>query len=251
MEVSKKISRLIYKDGVHAYLNKEHPCHHFVQWQKKQKRGLKCFQLPEPFSGLRASLGIVFVALNPSFSVKSSAPRIWSRTKVTPFKDYDKFYRNRFENRNDKGQLISNGKKVILWHRIEQFGREFIQQEFKLGEHAILIDIVQYKSEKGWLGDTTKQKESTLEHCCKLAGEILKDIRPKVIVPLGRKAIKGLSEIFKIDIPKKVGIAMGNIYYDKDKEFAICPIQHLSRPPAKDKSKTVGGNIQQGLETLS
>ena len=90
MELSRSLSRRVFDDGISAYRNPDHPCHPFVRWQQSyanEKGGPELtFQLPEPFSGERSSLNLIFVGLNRALiRGKSSQPLLITLKTTTPF----------------------------------------------------------------------------------------------------------------------------------------------------------------------
>jgi hypothetical protein len=127
-EISKSFSKMVYEDGIEAYKNPNHPCHHFVDYQKAIQ--VSPFQLPEPFSGRTAELGLVFLSLNPSINALEDIPSV---DPLVRFDTYDNYFRFRFEklarNKNYKLKVpLSDGTfdKATLWNNIEKFGTEYL-----------------------------------------------------------------------------------------------------------------------------
>jgi hypothetical protein len=191
IEVSTETSRTIYEDGMAAFRDPGHPCHPFVRWQAQH--GCPDFQLPEPFSGRGSSLGLVFVGLNPGFTEDEPIPTAGAGAS---FEDYDSFYRERFDDKNrDSSKRIlvprkgAAAKPGRFWNAIERFGRACLVRDFRLGEHALLIEVIRYKSKHGWTGDNDEERDAIAEHERRLTRALLEDLRPKVIVTAGRAAL--------------------------------------------------------------
>ena len=197
IEVSREISRRIYEDGLAAFRDLSHPCHPFARWQAQH--GCPDFQLPEPFSGRGSTLGLVFVGLNPGFTEDEPIPT----ARGASFEDYDSFYRERFDDKNrDSNKRIlvprkgAAGKPGRFWNAIERFGRACLVREFRLGEHALLIEVIRYKSKHGWTGDNDEERHAIAEHERRLTRALLEDLRPKVLVAAGRAALRELTALF-------------------------------------------------------
>ncbi len=249
IEISKEFSRMIYEDGIDAYHNSDHPCHHFVDNQTKID--ISSFQLPEPFSGKVSELGIVFLSLNPSINKHETFPTV---NPLIGFNDYDKFFRNRFHNlpRNENNKLrvpLKKGKPDVatLWNKIEKFGTEYLgsiaKGRFILGQHALLIHSICYKSKDGWLGDAD-QEQAALDHHKKFMKVLFKELEGVIIVALGNQAIKAVKNVlfFNEYFPDKVTQATGTTYYGWTDpgftgiKFPVLAMQHRA-PSDKEKSE--------------
>jgi len=251
MEISKNYSKKVYDDAIESVENPNHPCHHFYLWQKRNC--YSPYQLPEPFSGKQASLGIAFIGLNPSVTSDEIIPCYEDNIS---FEKYDAYFRNRFAPRDFAGKLIiklKNGstKKPKLWNSIENFGNNYLQKisdgVFKLGEHAILSQAIRFKSENGWYGDTQEEKSRTLDHQKKFVEELVENEGINLLVPMGNGALKIISRIVKFDqVPDKITNAMGNSYKgytNSKKKIVMCPIKHLSYPPSHNIQHQVAEQI--------
>jgi len=252
--ISLAFSKAVYEDALSAFRDTAHPCRPMVEWQNKNE--IAPFQLPEPFSGDKASLSIAFMGLNPSVSENELIPTIeetWSLDK------YDSFYRSRFDakNRDCKDKLIVhtlNGSthKVRLWNNIELFGNNYLSQyangTFRLGSHAILIEAVRYKSTKGWIGANAKERNRITNQEMKFTQQLIDEGAVSIVVPMGNKALGQVRKIVHLedDMPNAIGRAMGNTYYgvtNAGTNITICPIKHMSYPPRHELQKTVAQEI--------
>jgi len=253
---------MVFDDAIESVENPNHPCHHFYQWQKRN--GYTPYQLPEPFSGKQASLGLAFIGLNPGVTSNEIIP---CYEKNISFEKYDSYFRNRFapSNRDFAGKLIikyKNGstKKPKLWNSIENFANNYLQKIsggiFKLGEHAILSQAIRFKSKNGWYGDTLDEKSHTLLHQKKFVEELVENEGINILVPMGNDALKVISSTAKFDkiIPSKITNAMGNSYEghtNSKKKVIMCPIKHLSYPPSHDAQRQVAGRIIAAYNSLN
>jgi hypothetical protein len=250
MEFSCSLSRRVFDDGICAYDNPSHPCHPFVRWQqsyaKEKGRPELTFQLPEPFSGERSSLNLVFVGLNPSFDPWEEFP-----TPTDSFEYYDAFFRRRYddEHRNDHGQPVifrvsrrnkRTRRSPKFWRGIEWFGGRYLAGPlgggFRLGADAIVTQVVRYKSRRGWVGDRDNSPEGNAiwQHEDDLTTKIMDGLQPDVAVPCGEEAVHGLARALNLSHLEEVGIgqAVGGTYPAElpcGKEMRICPSKHQSR----------------------
>jgi|GEM_PF-1424070 len=259
MEISRKYCKAVFDDALSAVTDKNHPCHHLVEWQNKE--GYRPFQLPEPFSGRKTSLGIAFVGLNPSISHNENIPTYSQNASNGDFEKYDEFYRSRFDDkyRDGDGKLFvedwnNSNHKVRLWNNIEIFGNQCLAlkgRSFKIGEHALLIEAVRYKATKGFLG-TSKEKKAAMGHQKKFTQDLIDEGKFSVLVPMGNAALRQLSEVlnFEAPPPSAIGQAMGNSYIGKTEKgttVTVCPIQHLSYPPGIEQKEAVARQIKKAL----
>jgi hypothetical protein len=212
MEVSLRLSREIYDDGMAAFHDPAHPCHPFVRWQREN--GCPEFQLPEPFSGRRSMLRLVFVGMNPGFTADEDMPK--AATGIS-FEKYDSFYRGRFDddNRDQHSRLVvrrdgGRRKVVRFWNGIERFCRQRLSDlvgcDFRLGEHAVLIETVRYKSKSGWMGDSPSERQAIANHERKMTHKLLEDLLPKIVVAVGGKALCELAKILKFELEPPVRV---------------------------------------------
>lgn len=253
MEISKSFSKWVYEDGLAATEDPSHPCRPMVDWQTAN--GFTPFQLPEPYGGSKSDLNLAFIGLNPSISQSTTIPKA---TGEWSFEKYDKFYRDRIDNgpRRKDGKLTEN---VWLWNRIEDFGNSYlsdlIQGEFQLGANATLIEVVRYKSTKGWLGNPGQEENAVLEHQYKFTQALLEDSGCNIVVPMGNDAIRQLSQFLKFSkpMPSKIREAMGNLYSAETslgKHLYICPIQHMSYSAGRDRQEEVATQILTAYEKI-
>jgi len=148
----------------------------------------------------------------------------------------------------------NNNHKVRLWNNIELFGEKCLtlnDGSFKLGEHALLIEAVRYKSTKGFLG-TSIEKIAVMEHQKKFTQDLIDEEIFSVLIPMGNAALGQLREVlnFEVKPPSAIGLAMGNSYIGKTEKgtsVTVCPIKHLSYPPKPDQKKAVAEQIKIAL----
>lgn len=259
MEISNKFCKAVFDDSLRAVKDKSHPCHHLMEWQVKKEYDPR--QLPEPFSGRKTSLGVAFVGLNPSISHDEKIPTYSPNASEDAFKKYNEFYRARFDDkyRCSDGKLFvehSGDKKhkVRLWNNIEIFGNQCLVSKnelFKLGEHALLIEAVRYKTTKGFLG-TPKERKAVMDHQKKFTQDLIDEGIFSVFVTMGNDALRQLREVlnFEVKPPAAIGQAMGNSYIGKTEKgtsVTVCPIKHLSYPPPMEQKKAVARQIKKAL----
>ncbi len=249
MEFSRSLSRRVFDDGINAYRHPDHPCHPFVRWQQicaeENGRSDLTFQLPEPFSGKRSSLNLVFVGLNPGFDPWEEFP-----SPADNFEDYDSFFRCRFddEHRNAAGQPVvfdrmpfneRTSRSPTFWRNIERFGDRYLSGSlggsFRLGTHALLTQVVRYKSREGWVGDQDNSLEGAAiwRHEDAMTRDIMDDLKPDVAIPCGKKALHGLARALNLSELEEVGIGqvVGHTYLAElpcGKVMSICPSKHQS-----------------------
>jgi len=255
ISVSPIISRKIYEDGIAAYKEKNHPCHHLIQWQIDNN--FAHIHMPEPFSGFHASLGIIFIGLNPSITNGEVTPCFSDNGN---FEDYDLYFRTRFDNkyRDNKGCplfFLRNGdaRKAKLWSSIERFGKNYINPGFKLGEHALLTQAVPYKTTQGYLGNSQESARVIL-HTKKFILEILDTPGLQVVVPMGNEAWAQVQSLLSFRNNDNLGLsimgAMGKRFKaitPKGNELFVVPIKHMSYPPSKKIQSNVGDLIVKSL----
>lgn len=260
VEISKQLSQSVFDDGLAAIDDSTHPCHHMIEWQYRE--GVKSYQLPEPFSGRRSQCRLIFVGLNPSFSANEDIPTIeWA------FESYDAHYRARFDatNRNNRGKAVvqfldgNKPKAPRLWSNIELFAtKRGISSDFKLGEHAILIEIIHYKSKQGWFG-TPEQKETILRHQSYFTGKLLDELAPCVLVAMGNSAIGQLIPLLKLPLEPRPHVRklMGQTFATQSRsgeKVLVVPAQHFSYLPKSeiqdDVARKIIGCLQE-IEKLS
>jgi hypothetical protein len=230
IEVPFAISELVFSDGLAALRDRDHPCHSFVQYQRRL--GCRHFQLPDPFCGRRSLLDLVFVGKNPGLSPNEFYP-VSERWNLLA---YDEFFRSRFESRNAKGQPcvhLLNGREnessldrrllksfvPPFWRDVERFGREITgSTSFRLGEHALLIEIVRFKRRNGWLGDDQAERSRVWAHERRLTRRILHEVRPRLVIVTGMDAFRGLSDIVRIvpEPPVRLQEVLGIAFRSED-----------------------------------
>lgn len=260
--VSESFSRSVYIDGIEATKSEDHACWPMYRWQKEKEH--QPLQLPEPFSGARATLNLAFIGLNPSISGNEEIP---TASMDWNFERYDRYYRERFNEsrRNSKGKLCIKKNDgtlvpVKLWNNIEKFGRVYLSDveggEFRLGEHAMLLEAIRYKSTKGWVGGDKKEKSGISEHQSAFTQKLIDEGVFSVLVPMGNGAlnqIRGMLD-FEQEVPNKIMKAMGNSYVGKTKagsEVVVCPIKHMSYHAKRDKKIEVSRKISDAVQSTN
>jgi len=262
-EVPRSFSRRVFDDGHEAIYDRRHPCHHMIRWQ--DELGIKPYQLPEPFSGRRSEYRLIFVGLNPSVSENEEIP---VAADDWDLKRYDDYYRARFDpaHRNSDGRIavrfLDNSKPKVpkLWRNIEDFGRKHISKSesdaFVLGQHAILLEIVHYKSKGGWLGNTLSEKTSLLEHELNFTGTLLDEIAPCVLVAMGTPVLRQLNRLLDLSLGPEPQVTklMGKALTGRTPSGArvlVAAIQHLSYPTKRDAQQAVARAICKAIEAIS
>jgi hypothetical protein len=86
-----------------------------------------------------------------------------------------------------------------FWNGLEDFCRKWLTEEFRLGEHAILIQVVRYKSKGGWLGAPGGERRAIACRERRMTRKLLEDLRPKVIVAVGGKALRELHNMLNFE----------------------------------------------------
>lgn len=261
MEVSRSYSARVFEDGLDAVRDPSHPCHHFAEWQKRN--GYEPFQLPEPFSGRSSRLGLAFMGLNPSVTHDEVIPCYGE----VDFDQYDDYFRARFEadNRDHSGRLIvhlkAGGLKLPrLWNNLERFGREFLSEftpgRFRLGEDAILLQAVRFKSTDGWIGDSPTEKFRARAHQKPFTEALIDEGRIRVLVPMGNEALAQLTATlaFEVPVPESAVVATGNTYRGTTSSgtaVLVCPVKHMSYPPAVEAKRALAHAIQRAIEAAA
>lgn len=263
LSVSRMFSKRIFDDGLAAVSDRSHPCHHMMA--RQVEGGIQPVQLPEPFSGNRSTLRLVFIGLNPSLSVDDKdIPRA---SKEWDFQQFDIYYRRRFAsmNRNSHGKPVvssisGGGAKVPrLWNNIELFGRRFLSDSsagsFKLGEHAILMDVVHYKSLDGWFGNKEKKK-GLFQHQSFFTKALINELAPCVLVPMGNEACRQMCHLLGLESEAQRSITQLNgqtlkARTENREQVLITPIKHLSRPPSREIQAAVGKEIRRSIGKLA
>lgn len=257
LSVSPSFSKRVFDDGIASVHDPRHPCHHMITLQTTQ--GIRPPQLPEPFSGAHSNLRLIFVGLNPSLSDDEVIP---TASPAWDFKRYDSYYRHRFSpaNRNAVGKPIirnHNGHEKVprLWNNVELFGRNFLSEcadgNFLLGKHAILTEVVHYKSRRGWFGDSAETR-SIFDHQSAFTQTLMSELAPCVVVPMGNPAYHAVCRLFGLesDALRRVTEVTGHTLKAKSKSgehVLIVPVKHLSYPPGHEIQKAVGREIRRAI----
>ena len=259
MEISARYSREVFEDALSAVNDKDHPCRHMFDWQLKNH--YEPFQLPEPFSGAQAQMRIALVGLNPSVTHDEIIPTL---EKDWTFEAYDKFFRSRFDDlhRDHQGKIFvdyrdGRREKVRLWNNIELFANEFLSpaigRDFRLGQDAVLLETVRYKSKKGWLGSNSRETKRLIEHQTRFTQMLIDENLFSILVPMGNDALAQVINIlsFSERLPTTIGGAMGKSYFGRSPsgaQIVVCPIKHLSYPPNRDEKVAVAKQILDAFE---
>lgn len=259
--ISTEFSRSVFDDAFDAIQDTDHPCHHMVQWQFQN--GFHPFQLPEPFSGRRSSLGLAFMGLNPSIGAGAVIP---TDSPEWTFEAYDDYYRSRFDerNRDARGRLLVHRadhttKRSKLWNQIESFGCEQLSSvtdaRFRLGDHAVLLEAVRYKSRDGWLGDTANERQRVTDHQADFTRDLLDRVDLRVLIAMGKDAWDQLDSVLQFvgpPVPQQVTRAMGTSYTGATSlgtRVTVVPVTHFSqRYPPYEVRCQVGRLIRKALD---
>lgn len=180
------------------------------------------------------------------------------------FDQYDEYFRARFDasNRDHSGRLVVNLKAggtryVRLWNNLELFGRDFLSElapeGFRLGEHAILLQVVRFKSTEGWLGGSSTEKSRALEHQRSFTESLLNEGCIRVLVPMGNQALAELRRIRRFDslLPESAAEGTGQSYRGTTragKTVTVCPVKHMSYPPSVEAKRALAEELYRVLE---
>lgn len=173
--VSAELSKAVFDDALVAHDDPNHPCHAFVGVQVGVDPGR--WQLPVPFMGSEANLGLVFLGLNPNWRADEDSPR-WGCT----FEEYDRFWRQVFE------------APPATWPKLYQWYQRIGQRSapgFVLGRDALVLEAIRYRSATP---DALKDPR-VWRHERPLTLRLLTDVAPKVIVPVGKDALWYLGDM--------------------------------------------------------
>lgn len=192
----RRYSDSVWNDGITAIANRRHPAHHMMQWQRNQSQCPRYLQMPEPFSGRSAHLGVAVVGFNPSIDFQEKVPTSqWNKA------DYFCFYEARFDYRDSGGrlckQLLNNTlEQVAFWNAIERFFRGIQELRefggFRLGEDGMLHEAIRYKSRDGWTGLNFKQRTDLEDQQRPFLHAALTATNAHVVLAVGRVAWNAL-----------------------------------------------------------
>jgi hypothetical protein len=174
--VSLTTSQAIYDDALRAYADERHPCHKFRSLQPEVDQA--GWQLPEPFNGDSANAGVVFLGLNPSYGGPEWVPPLG-----TEFKEWDAFYRRRFDG--------DPSNWALLYRRYQQLGEQAVGASFRLGRDAIVLEVVRFRSARG-----AGVNSQVLDQERPLTRRLLQDVEPLVIVSTGSWVLWELRRLF-------------------------------------------------------
>jgi hypothetical protein len=174
------------------------------EWQRRN--GYIPFQLPEPFSGRRSRTGLVFMGLNPGVTHHEMIPRYGE----VDFADYHAYFRRRFDDRNrdESGRLVvrlkpEGSKAPRLWSNLERFGSEYLSElapeGFRLGDDAVLLQAIRYKSTAGWLGDSVIERRRTLEHQRTFTESLIDEGAIRILVPMRSDVARSQERLGRAD----------------------------------------------------
>lgn len=261
LSVSTAFSRRIFDDGLEAAADPRHPCHHMLM--RQMKPGIAPLQMPEPFSGKGSSLRLVFVGLNPSLSDDEIIPTVdpeWT------FERYDEHYRQRFAagNRNSAGRSIVRSRAggedaPRLWSNIELMGSRYFSGEgtgaFRLGEHALLAEVVHYKSRRGWLGNAAQGRQ-VLRHHLKFNRDLFDEISPCILAPMGNVAFQQICVLYGLENHARRTITEATAQLlearsTSGEQVFIVPVKHLSYPPRHAVQAAFGSQICRAIDALN
>jgi hypothetical protein len=173
--VSVPTSRAIYDDAVRAHDDFTHPCHRFVGLQHNVPP--ERWQMPIPFMGATAAKRLVFIGLNPSYDPNENTPR-WGIS----FEEWDQFWRAAFN------PPSATWPRLYQWY--QRIGQRAFGDDFRLGEDALVLEVIRYRSEKSEGCDDA----DVLGHEMPVMMRLLNDIRPTVIFCSGSKVLWRMRE---------------------------------------------------------
>jgi len=256
--VSESFSKSVYTDGIEATKSEGHACWPMYKWQ--HENGHKLLQLPEPFSGAKATLNIAFIGLNPSISGNEEIPTV---SADWDFEKYDRYYRERFSKsrRDSEGKLCIKENDgalvpVKLWNNIERFGKDYLSDmsggDFQLGEHAILIEAIRYKSTKVLVGGNKREKVQISEDQSEFTQKLIDEGVFSILLPMGNGALNQIRGMlnFEQNVPNRIMKAMGNSYVGKTRAgrlVTVCPIKHMSYHAKRDMKIEVSRRISEAF----
>lgn len=168
--VSVATSRVIYDEALRAHDDPAHPCHRFVGLQHNVPPEL--WQMPTPFMGSSAAKGLVFMGLNPSYDPNENTPR-WGAS----FEQWDRYWRDAFES------PPSTWPRLYQWY--QRIGQRAFDGSFRLGEDALVLEVIRYRSEKSEGCDDP----GVLMHEMPATLQLLNEVRPIVILCSGSKVL--------------------------------------------------------------
>jgi hypothetical protein len=182
--VTAETSRAIDEDALAAYRDENHPCHLFADLQPAAGPGDDpAWELPVPFLGGRADLGLVFLGVNPSYRKSESAPRLGDS-----FECWDGWARSYFRTRRDPWPP--------LYQRYQMIGEAVFGPEFRLGQDAMVLDCIRFRSAAGQ-GTKSSRSDPVWEHELPITRQLLVEVEPKVVVTVGKDPLWAMSSMCK------------------------------------------------------
>lgn len=195
--------------------------------------------MPEPFSGKSARLKIAIVGINPGFDAcEDKFPTI-----NTPVDKAYKFFSNRFARiRNRDGTL--NASTNSYWAKIEAFFREILP-DFRLGQDALLIEVIRFKSAGQRNGPSSKEWNKAFNGCEREALiKTVQTINADIFVTLGGDAAYRFHQTFGFTTSRPRSADYGKIFYLKQNvdriqirpNSVLIPMYHPADPGRKWES---------------
>lgn len=147
-------------------------------------------------------------------------------------------------------------KRPQLWRNIQIFGSIIAKPlhiPFVLGDQAILIECMRYKSNKGWFGDTCEEKQRVLRHQKEFTKYLLRRNPFPILIPMVNDALPTLKDVlhFHKPVPDEVAQAIGHSYVghtDDGHRITVIPISHLSQPLSRERRHTVAALVCRAIE---
>ncbi|MGH7641966.1 MAG: hypothetical protein ACRENX_02950 [Candidatus Dormibacteria bacterium] len=131
--------------------------------------------------GERADRGLVFLGVNPSYRKGEQGPRIGDS-----FETWDGWARHYF---TDTPQPWAT-----LYRRYHLIGKAVYGPGFKLGEYAIVLECVRFRSAAG-KGTKWRRSNAVWEKELPTTGQLLREIGPKVVVTVGKDPLWAMSRM--------------------------------------------------------
>lgn len=235
--VSQATSRRIFDDAQAAHEDPGHPCHRFVALQA----GVAAdhWQLPVPFMGRSANRGIVFLGFNPSWDPNEVSPR-WGCS----FADFDSYSRSVFASPS------TSWPRLYRWY--QAIGERALAG-FRLGEDALVLEVVRYRSAVS----AGCNLPTVLDHELPMTAELLGELAPAAIFCCGSAVLWHLRTMLhdlQVRIPADYRIRSieGRVYRVTAPwgATAVVPSRHLTGAFgwSNDARLALGNSLRNALE---
>lgn len=129
--------------------------------------------------GEQADLGLVFLGVNPSYRKSEPDPRLGGS-----FDTWDGWARNYFQ--------TAPHPWPPLYQRYQLIGEAAFGPEFRLGQGALVLECIRFRSAAGE-GTKGRRSNPVWEHELTTTRKALTDIRPRVMVTVGKDPLWAMS----------------------------------------------------------